>query len=501
MGVVLQHLLTLKHLVTDGVESLVPPSPALTEPTQNTAPKSPRKTSRFRRVFRAAKDLFPLRILALLILALSALSLFQLAYAEQDLAFFVVGYGGLALVALCVLAVLIGAIVLRAKTRPDGAEHAATHSQHMLETGAFYTSGVTIPSLRFFPLVQVAFEIEDPAALEAEHTRDGGKLVERIKAQKRGRFTDVIRRLVVQDPFGLSRIAFRRSDNTTIDVLPHVGKLSQTPTLFSLIGGEDLPHPSGSLDGDRVELRRYAPGDPARFIHWKIFSRTRRLMVRMPERALMQTVRTVAYLVAGDGDEASAACARLTVARGMGEDWAFSASGAEVCSTVEQSEDAILLSANAHDRGAGLQMFLRAMDQSGPATLLLFVPATPGEWLKTVVSILGQRQGRVLVVIGVDGVALEQSSSLLRRAFVDESQSRDERTSAADLSEVVAALRPVSEVHVFDRVSGRPVSEVEWTRSESTNAPKFSNTSKPSSKAGSKVGSKSSAQNDESEAA
>lgn len=451
----------------------------MSEPNKNDTTlraSTPRSPSKVRQILRAILDTFPLRLLALLVIALSSLALHQLAYGQQDLAFFVVGYGGLALVVLCVIAVLIGAIVLYVKTRPP---EQGQHSQHVLETGAFYHSGVQIPALRFFPLVQVAFEIEHPRSLEAEYTRGGGNLVERIKAQKRGRYTNVIRRLIVQDPFGLSRIAFRRGDNTTIDVLPHVGKLAQTPTLFSLVGGEDLPHPSGSLDGDRVELRRYAPGDPARFIHWKIFSRTRRLMVRMPERALMETVRTVAYLVAGEGDEASAACARLTVTRGMGEDWAFSASGAKVCSTVEQSEDAILMSANAHDSGAGLETFLAQMDQSGPATLLLFVPSAPGDWLTTITGVLSKRQGRVLVVIGVDGVTFEKRASLLRRVAVDEAQSRTSvATSASSLSEVVAALRPLSEVHVFDRVSGRPVSEAEWAPSEGASA----NTNAESSK-------------------
>ena len=50
-------------------------------------------------------------------------------------------------------------------------------------------------------------------------------------------------------------------------------------------------------DGDRIELRRYVPGDSARFIHWKVFGRTRKLMVRVPERALSRARRTVGVLV------------------------------------------------------------------------------------------------------------------------------------------------------------------------------------------------------------
>ena len=84
-----------------------------------------------------------------------------------------------------------------------------------------------------------------------------------------------------------------------IEVLPHLGGIRRLPVLTSLTGGEEFPHPMGLEDGDRVELRRYVPGDSARFIHWKVFGRTRKLMVRVPERALSRARRTVAYLVAG----------------------------------------------------------------------------------------------------------------------------------------------------------------------------------------------------------
>ena len=109
----------------------------------------------------------------------------------------------------------------------------------------------------------------------------------------------VIRRVVVQDAFGLSRIAFQHRQPGPIEVLPHLGGIRRLPVLTSLTGGEEYPHPMGLEDGDRVELRRYVPGDSARFIHWKVFGRTRKLMVRMPERALSRARRTVAYLVAG----------------------------------------------------------------------------------------------------------------------------------------------------------------------------------------------------------
>ena len=92
----------------------------------------------------------------------------------------------------------------------------------------------------------------------------------------------------------------------------------------------------GLEDGDRLELRRYTAGDPVRFMHWKVLSRTRKLMVRTPERALSVARRMAAFLIAGERDDASAAAARLALERRLlGSDWLFGTddapAGREVC--------------------------------------------------------------------------------------------------------------------------------------------------------------------------
>ena len=127
---------------------------------------------------------------------------------------------------------------------------------------------------------------------------------------------------------GLARFGLYHEDPSALTVVPHAGGLSQMPLLISMSGGDEIPHPMGVADGDRVELRRYAPGDPARFIHWKAFSRTRKLMVRVPERALSRARRVVAYQVAGPDDEASAAAAKVAAESGsLGGEWIFGADG------------------------------------------------------------------------------------------------------------------------------------------------------------------------------
>ena len=49
-------------------------------------------------------------------------------------------------------------------------------------------------------------------------------------------------------------------------------------------------------------MRAYGHGDPMRHVLWKTFARSRRLLVRMPERAIAPSPTTVAFLIAGPGE-------------------------------------------------------------------------------------------------------------------------------------------------------------------------------------------------------
>jgi hypothetical protein len=406
-------------------------------------------------VLRRGLDLVPLTPLGVLVAAGATVALRAVAFAQLDLVLLVVGYGGLGLVASALLFVLAAAVrtvlALRgARTAPD----------RKLETGRSLPTGFSLPRLRWLPLVRVHWSWVRPEAT-LDLVGDGPRLLEHATLHARGATEEIERRIVVEDAFGLARVAWRHRQRASLLCLPHVGALRQLPLLVSMAGGDDVPHPMGVAEGDRVELRRYAPGDPARLIHWKVFGRTRKLMVRMPERSLTRARRTVSYLVAGPSDEASAAAARVAVESGaLGADWVFGADGGDRdASDVHEAVGRIIASVGHRaDGGAGLRPFVERAERMGPASLVVFVPPVPGPWLPRVLSVVARRGDRTRVVVGTDGLDARREPPSWWRWLVRPPAPRG--TAARDLEAVVrpfAALR--CEVVVLDRVSGRRLGE------------------------------------------
>jgi hypothetical protein len=423
------------------------------------SPKSAKMLGRsVLRIARRIADYVPTTPLGLFCAVGAGAALKYLAYPELDLVWLVVGYAALGLIAASMLAVLIAALWMKIATRPR--MHAEIERRAM-ETAHSLPTSFTAPSLSFFPLIQIGWSWEDPRGAEVTHQKVRMRLREEAKLEERGIVSAVRRRIVIQDAFGLARVAIRQRHTVDLTVLPHAGKLGDAPMLVSLSGGDERPHPMGIEDGDRVELRRYVPGDAARYIHWKVFGRTRRLMVRMPERALTPARRTVAYLVSGSDDDASAAAARVAVESGrFGADFRFSADGApRDTDRIDEAVEMIVRSAGARAYGGrGLKPFLERSERSGPSSLVLFVPPRPGPWLAPVTAALKKRAPRSRVVVATDGVDAQPEPPLWRRLLT--LPGRRQGTPAAELEKVIAALAATRvEVIVLDRKTGRRLGE------------------------------------------
>jgi hypothetical protein len=405
----------------------------------------------------SARDLFPFTPLGIALVAGAYAALRAFAYAELDLVWLVTGYAALGLCALSTLCVIASAVFVAWRLRR---RRPKAHDALRLETLRLTRTGYALPSLRFIPFVQLRWEYVTPAAKQLELRPSQGQLIEHVALFERGQYDGVRRRVFVQDPFGLARIALRSFEAHDVWVLPQLGGLSQLPALTALAGGTDLPHPMGLEDGDRLELVRYTPGDPARFIHWKAFARTRKLLVRRPERAVAIARRCAAFFIAGPDDDASAAAARLALERKLlGNEWVF---GTDLdlggTSTLAEALTQLVLSVRARAlAGAGLPAFLTHVDKRGPASVIVFAPPEPGAWLDSVTRVASRRQLRV--VIGVDGVVeVERSSRWL--ALIRSEAPRSGVPNRA-LEEVMNTLgRARVPVTLLDRTTGRALGEL-----------------------------------------
>jgi len=419
------------------------------------------------RIYRRVADLFPVTLLGACVAGGAYAGLRVFGVEQLDLVLLVVGYAGLGLPAVAVVLVTFGALVLKLRKLQTSAESSTKEAVggRSLETRRTTPTGLVVPSLWWLPLIQVSWQWERPEGVRVVPHRRFGKLVEEVVAEDRGEHRAVRRRLVIQDALGLARLAIRKDEQVPLVVRPTAGALRSVPALASFAGGDDQPHPLGVEEGDRIELRRYAPGDPARFIHWKVFARTGKLMVRRHERALVQARRTVAYLVAGPGDDATAGAARVALeTHALGSEWVFGADGGDAAGTssVDAAVSLIVRSAAERDDGAaGLAAFLARADREGPASLVVFVPPEPGPWLARVVAQLARRR-HVRVVIAIDAVApgpsVRRWRSWLGRVIALAMPRTG--TPADRLESVLRTLAAArADVLLFDRSTGRALGE------------------------------------------
>lgn len=398
----------------------------------------------------------PVTLLGVLVAAASMAGWHYLGAQRLDQVITVVAQVGAGLVVLSALSVTVATARLWRLVRRERSQMV-----ERAEAQRPTVTGMSAPSLRFTPLIQVRWEWEEPEGHDVDQLRTGGRLTEQVTVAGRGLHERVVRRFIVEDSLGLARLAFRVTEDLSpaLRVMPNPGKLRQASIVATLAGGEDLPHPLGTLEGDRLELRRYSHGDPARLIVWKIFGRTRRLIVRTPERALARAHSVAAYLVTGRDDEAAAATARVAVETGaLGTQWVLGADGVARDATREDEALELIAASGAHgeaEDGAGLDGFIRRNERHGTVRYLVFAPARDGEWVERVAAIASRRRGLLDVVIAGDGVGRVDSvgwKGLLWQF------GRRPSVSVAEIEQIATKLatRGVSTA-VLDRPSGQVV--------------------------------------------
>lgn len=407
---------------------------------------------------------FPLTPLGLLVLGACAYALLEYGLEHIDLVLLVIGAVGLGIGAFGLIATITAALILwlhqRRKTKSGQVEGALD-----VECGYPVPTGFWLPRLRWIPFIAINWRWLEPEA-QVRVVAKGGQLREEVIAAKRGHVGAVVRELEVGDIFGISQIRLRLKDQRKVRFVPSVGQLKRVDVIRGMAGGEDISHPDGPQEGELYDLRHYSPGDPIRFVLWKVFARTRQLVVRAPERALSPIRQTCAYLVAGEGDEPAAGAARLAVEHGsFGSDWVLGADGSRDDATrKDQAIDVLARSAEVERRsgGKGLGEFLQRRSHGAVGRAVVFVPGRPGPWMDTVIEqskSLGKR-GRIEFVVGTDGIVSAPKRKWLARVALRDAPppalpGATAPVTTEQVGEVVRVLSNIGRVIVVDRASGR----------------------------------------------
>ena len=357
------------------------------------------------RAVRRLAGAFPVTARGIAVAALCAASLRVWGYGSLDLVVFALAVTGLALLAISLVVVGGAALYLRGERRSEPASWPAR-----VEADRPVRTGLSLPALERLPLVALDWSVVEPAGVGCRVRGEAGRACEELTPSRRGIASRVRRRFRVGDAFGLARVAWEREEDATFVVLPATRGLRRLLWLRALASGEGIPHPAGRPEGDRMEMRRYVPGDSVRHILWKAFARSRQLEVRTPERSVHQARRTLAYLVAGEGDEAAAAAARVALeSRALGEAWLFGADGSDApTDRLEEALRAIARSAAARRAAGeslhGLRGFLAAARADGAVHCVVFAPPGLLDAGAALAALLRAGGSSATCVFAVDGL-------------------------------------------------------------------------------------------------
>lgn len=412
---------------------------------------------KIRHLLRRATDVVPLSWRGALVAGFSAIALEWMGYAALDLLVFVFGVAGLVLVALAMVTTLFATLRLRR------ASLAARSEGRRIEAGSLIRTGFALPAFGRWPLVKLHWDWVVPRGVECRPRLREGTLLEEVVAHRRAQLPAIRRRFTVFDAFGLSRLSWEVEEKTPITIVPDVGRLRRSAIVQSVVTAEGLPHPSGAPEGDRMEIRRYVPGDSVRHILWKTFARTRQLNVRIPERSIDPGRRTVAYLVAGPDDEPAAAAARVALESGaLGDNWLFGADGTpRPVDHLADALDSIARSGSWRDDDgetataeSGLAAFLAHPEVRDERHCIIFASSRDGTWRRGVLDAGARYGGSLSFVLATDGIAADEPPAWWRRLLFTLPEGGG--TPRRELSAVIAALGTAGwRATVVDRRDGR----------------------------------------------
>lgn len=415
---------------------------------------------------RMLTSMFPLTLQGVITLLVTAGALSIYGYGAMDLVVFALAICALAILIASLFCAVISGILIQRRVHKLIKANPLQGNGVAVEAGFPNETGFTLPAMGWFPLVRLTWQVVYPdhvttrVRVGADNNADN-QLIEEIIPARRCLTDHITRQFTVADVLGFCRYAWRQRQDGRCLALPQTNTIKPLPLLRSMTAEDGIPNPSGNPDGDRMEIRPYVPGDSVRNIMWKVYARNRQLNVRLAEKSVFHSKRTVAYLLSSPHDEAAAAIARVALENGaLGEDWAFAADGTDTpCTTLGEALAAVARSrAIGRPHGYGLDHFLQqAVGQSG-AHCIVFAAAESAPWAGLLKATIARFPGHFSLVLATDGFQDQARQRLWQQLLLQPVSTADHQilgTSQADLRKLLTELgQLVESTLVVDRKTG-----------------------------------------------
>lgn len=265
----------------------------------------------------------PLSLRGALALMLSYLALAKYAIPENDLVAYILGGAGLLLLT-CLLPILfLQRFILPKKIK----------AQVLIDTKNLFSktniaSGISISGAALTTLFILKIErvFSKPGARSARHLIKGktpGKnskrqLVDSVYFPHRGLWNLSHLELTIADAFGLTRLRWNHKISEQFEISAKPVSIEPLPLVISSAQAGDQLNQNVERAGDLYDIKAYDPSDGTKHILWKTYARSRQLVVRRPEQAVIPEGEVALYLIAEKEDDDLAA-ALLDYAKQLNE--------------------------------------------------------------------------------------------------------------------------------------------------------------------------------------
>jgi hypothetical protein len=326
----------------------------------------------------------PFTLRGLVLLALSLYATFILALPEMDLV--AAGLGG-SLLALLLVSMLCG-LILRVKLARS-IQVESFFDQTSLSSKSATPSGLLIRQAILPPcfLLRVERSFSPSGADSPLHLIKGSSrsdtvhhLIDHVVFPHRGLWTLEFLKFSIGDTLGLVSYSWLLRLDQALEVRPPEVPIQPLPVRASSSRAGDELNMSQTRTGDLFDIKQYDPSDGTKKILWKTFAKSRQLVVRRPEPALIPEGELAIYLIADREDDHVAGAAlnyiNYLFSNQIGVIFGTDNAGVEkdtlpqrpgiLCSRAEDISSIVARTAGAENAGTalGLLSFLEALSRS-----------------------------------------------------------------------------------------------------------------------------------------